>query len=105
MSQKPLNPAILAPMPDTPHPRSWQQLKTIGDCRRGLRWLFLQTKSGRMDSRKAATLAVILSYAMKAVELEGLEQRIASIEAEQGGGSGDRTIRIVVAAGGQHESA
>jgi len=91
-----INIASTAQVLGTPHPRSWQKLETIGDCRRGLRWLFLQTKAGRLDARKAATLAVILSYAMKAVELEDLEQRIQALEADRDGEGGDSTIYIRV---------
>lgn len=96
MTDKTLNPAPITPISDPPHPRSWQKLETIGDCRRGLRWIFMQTKAGKLDSRKAATMAVILSYIVKTVELEDLEARILALEADQQNTQGDRTIRIFV---------
>lgn len=96
MTEKTHNPVILAPMPDTPHPRSWTKLATAGDVRRFFRWLLLEVKKGRVDSKKANSLAFIGGHLLRAIEVADLEQRIAAIEAEQDGGSGDRTIHITV---------
>ena len=83
-------------MPDAPHPRSWSKLETAGDVRRFFRWLLLEVKRGRMDSKKSNSLAFIGGHLLRAIEVADLERRIAAIEAQDGAGQGDRTIFISV---------
>jgi hypothetical protein len=96
MNEAEPNPAVPARFPDAPHPRSWQKLETIGDCRRALRWLFLETKRGRLDSQKAARMAFIAAQIINSIEKSDLEARIAAIEAQGQDAGGDRTIHIHV---------
>ena len=89
------NPATITPNLDPLPPRSWSRLETAGDCRRFFRWLLLEVKRGRMDLKKANSLAFIGGQLLRAVEVADLEQRILQIEAEQDSPI-DRTIRIRV---------
>lgn len=98
------NPAVLDQKPDPLPPRSWQRLETAGDCRRFFRWLVLEVKRGRMDLKKANTLAFIGGHLLRAVETADLENRICAIEAEQDGQT-DPTIRITVTGRDDHDDA
>jgi len=99
MSDKEPKTAATMQVLDTPSPRSWSKLETAGDVRRFFRWLLLEVKRGRMDLKKANSLAFIGGQLLRAVEMADLEQRILAIEAERQGGSNDQTVYIKVVAG------
>ena len=101
MSDSTTNSAELALVSDTPSPRSWQRLETAGDCRRFFRWLLLEVKKGRLDLKKANSLAFIGSHLLRAVEVSDLEQKIAKLEGDDHNQPEDRVIKIYV--GGKHE--
>ena len=84
---------------DTPQggrSRSWRKLETAGDVQRFLRYLILETKSGRIDVKKSAVLGQLACYMLRAVEVADLESRIADLEANDQNQTGNRSIKIFV---------
>jgi hypothetical protein len=58
----------------------WARLETPGDVRRFLKWLILQTKSDKVDLKKAGVLGQLGINLLKAMGESDLEARIAAIE-------------------------
>jgi hypothetical protein len=59
---------------------SWSKLETPGDVRRFLRWLILQTKTDKIDTRKAGVMGQLGLYLLKTLEVSDLEARLAELE-------------------------
>jgi hypothetical protein len=77
--------------------RPWRRLDTPADCKRFIAFLIRETKSGRIDVKKAAVLGQLALYLIKAIEVSDLAERIARLEGEAAPPSiEDRTIRIYV---------
>lgn len=65
---------------NTPPGGQWSRLATPGDVRRYLRWLILQTKADKMDTRKAGVMGQLGLYLLKTLEVSTLEDRLADLE-------------------------
>jgi hypothetical protein len=65
---------------DTPRGGNWRKLETIGDVRRFLRILILETKADKMDVKKANALGQLALILMKALEASTLETDLAAIK-------------------------
>lgn len=66
---------------DTP-PRggNWTKLESPGDVRRYLRWLILQTKADKLDTRKAGVMGQLGLYLLKTLEASDFATRITEME-------------------------
>jgi hypothetical protein len=59
---------------------NWSKLETPGDVRRYLRWLILQTKTDKVDVRKAGVMGQLGLYLLKTLEVSNLEVRLTDLE-------------------------
>ena len=66
-----------------PRGGNWQKLESVGDARRLLRWIILETKADKMDIKKSAVLGQLAIYILKATQADNLEQRISALEGRQ----------------------
>ena len=65
---------------NTPPGGQWSRLATPGDVRRYLRWLILQTKADKIDTRKAGVMGQLGLYLLKTLEVSDLAARLAELE-------------------------
>jgi hypothetical protein len=63
-----------------PRGGSWSKLESPGDVRRYLRWLILQTKTDKVDVRKAGVMGQLGLYLLKTLEVSDLEARLSEME-------------------------
>jgi hypothetical protein len=63
-----------------PRGGNWSKLETPGDVRRFLRWLILQTKEDKIDTRKAGVLGQLGLYLLKSIEVATIVAQVASLE-------------------------
>jgi hypothetical protein len=59
---------------------NWSKLATPGDVQRYLRWLILQTKADKMDTRKASVMGQLGLYLLKTLEVSDLAAQVAEME-------------------------
>ena len=77
----------------------WSRLETVGDVKRLLRWIILETKSGKMETKTAATLGQISCYLLRTMEVDDLSPRIARLEKLLAGQGVPVTVSAVAADG------
>jgi hypothetical protein len=58
----------------------WSRLATPGDVQRYLRWLILQMKADKIDTRKAGVMGQLGLYLLKTLEVSDLEARLGELE-------------------------
>src|SRR5215210_7416920 len=58
----------------------WQKLETSGDVRRFLRWLILETKADKIDTRKAGVMGQLGIYLLKSIEVAVLAAQVEALE-------------------------
>ncbi len=61
--------------------KDWQDLETIGDVKRFLRWTVLSLRSQSLDRADAAVFTQIANVVLRAVEGHDLEKRLRELEA------------------------
>ncbi len=67
---------------------AWRKLDSFTDTKSFIRHLILETKRGRIDTRKAAVLGQLACYMIKAIECSDIEGRLAQLEADRGSNDG-----------------
>lgn len=60
---------------------SWQALASPGDIRRFLRWCVLSVRNRSLATHEASCLGQLACHLLRAIELDGIEQRLARLEA------------------------
>ena len=58
----------------------WGRLDTVGDIKRGLRWVLLSVKADRMKTDKAYCMNTIFQTLLKATEVGDLDKRLQDLE-------------------------
>ena len=62
----------------------WQNLETVGDCKRFFRWTILALKDGKLDRQTASILGQLGTYLLRAIEGSDLEKRLMTLEEQLG---------------------
>jgi hypothetical protein len=63
--------------------KEWQDLATVADCRRLLRWLVISMRDGTLDRADAGTMGQLACHIINAIRSDDLERRVRQLEQAQ----------------------